>query len=166
MQIVNWSHAVPGVHTTLETAKGESSPVRRWVPWAFLAAVATAIALLGTAVRSADEIDWLTQLAESGNAGAQLQLGLAYLDGRYGVAPSPSKALHWLSISAKSGNAYAEDALGNLYARGVGTEKDMPTAMSWWKRAIADGNPQARLHLGEALINEGQTKKAEELLQR
>ena len=45
------------------------------------------------------ELAWLQQLAAGGDAGAGLQLGLAYRDGRYGLDPDPGRALHWLAAA-------------------------------------------------------------------
>ena len=57
----------------------------------------------GRAVPPVQEIAWLRHLAEQGDAGAQLQLGLAYRDGRYDLTPDAAAAQHWLALAASNG---------------------------------------------------------------
>ena len=120
--------------------------------------------VFGTHAKPRDELDWLSRLANNGDAGAQLQLGLAYRDGHYGLTPDAKTGLYWLKQSAAGGNAYAEDAIGSAYAKGEGTEKDVRQAEQWWRKAIKDGDSDARMHLANALIKAGQTKEANQLL--
>lgn len=54
----------------------------------------------------AQELDWLSRLANAGDAGAQLQLGLAYRDGRYGLATDPRTGQYWLDRAARNGQVY------------------------------------------------------------
>jgi TPR repeat protein len=77
---------------------------------ASLATVAVMTAARGAGVPAAQEVDWLSQLAHQGDAGAQLQLGLAYRDGRYGVTPDRGAARYWLEAAAHGGYAYAAEA--------------------------------------------------------
>jgi TPR repeat protein len=137
----------------------------QWFLGAVLATAAVAVILLGSAVKADDEIGWLNRLAESGDEGAQLQLGLAYRDGRYGLTPDITKEMYWIKRAAEKGNAYAEDALASMYAEGRGTEKDIATAMKWWKKAMHDGYQDARIHMSESLIKTGHTQEAEGLLE-
>ena len=57
----------------------------------------------------AQELDWLSRLANAGDAGAQLQLGLAYRDGRYGLTADARTGQYWLDRAARNGMAYASD---------------------------------------------------------
>jgi len=57
----------------------------------------------------AQEFDWLNRLAAADDAGAQLQLGLAYRDGRYGLAPDAGTGQYWLDRAARNGQVYAAD---------------------------------------------------------
>lgn len=107
-----------------------------------------------------NEVSWLTRLAADGDAGAELQLGLAYRDGRYGLDPDPRSALHWLTVAAHNGNAYAADTVGNLYAAGEGAPRDLEQAVYWWRIAARGGNANAQERLGEALLAEGQDDRA------
>lgn len=58
-------------------------------------------------VPAAQEVDWLGRLAEQGDAGAELQIGLAYLEGRYGLTRDSQVARRWLRAAAADGNDYA-----------------------------------------------------------
>jgi hypothetical protein len=139
--------------------------LRLWIPGAMLLAVLAAVNLPATGNQPGDEVSWLSKLASEGDGGAQLQVGLAYREGRYGLKPDPVKGLHWIRQAAENGNAYAEYMLGSMYAEGQGTKKDMAQATTWWKKAMQDGNTEAREKLIEYLINSGQTQQAEKLMQ-
>lgn len=138
----------------------------RALPPILLLGAITAAVMMGSHNKPGDELDWLSRLASEGDSGAQLELGLAYRDGRYGLTPDARTGFYWLSKSAHAGNAYAEDALGNAYAAGEGTERDLEAAQMWWHKAINDGDKEARLHLGEALLSEGHVKEAESYLEQ
>ena len=147
-------------------ANAANSKFLRWLPGVlFIAAVAAAL-LLGSVNKPGDELDWLNRLAEQGNSGAQVQLGIAYRDGLYGLTPDAKTGFYWLDKAAHEGNPYAEDAVGSAYAKGQGTEKDLKAAEQWWLQAIKHGNKEARLHLGEEFLQEGQVKQAEIYLEQ
>lgn len=112
------------------------------------------------------EADLLTGLANNGDAGAQLQLGLAYRDGRDGLQADAATGLHWLEASARQGNAYAADTVANAYAQGEGTQADMQQAVHWWQIAAQRGNADAQRHLGQRLLAQGQTDEALQWLRR
>ena len=170
MQIVNCSHqmlhASEPVIAPTETANPAEKPNKLllWLPAALLGAAVLASSVMGTANKPRDELDWLSRLANNGDAGAQLQLGLAYRDGRYGLAADAKTGLYWLQRSAAGGNAYAEDAIGSAYSKGQGTQRDMQQAEQWWRKAIKDGDRDARMHLADALLQAGQTQEANQLL--
>jgi hypothetical protein len=129
--------------------------------------IVLAIAFVVTAGRSNAspvDLDWISQLANSGEPDAQLQLGLAYRDGRYGLAADPKIGLYWLKQAAQHGNVYAEDAVGVAYARGQGVAPDPLLAKQWLRKAMHDGNDAARIHLSENLIQAGHLHQAEQLL--
>jgi uncharacterized protein len=110
---------------------------------------------LDTENTSADsqEISWLTRLASSGDSGAQLQLGLAYENGRYGISQDIDKSDHWLDKAAQNGNAYAADLLANRLADKK--PEQLNKAAYFWKKAAQQGNADAQLHLGEYLEKQG-----------
>lgn len=169
MQLVNYSlqmlHASDPAIAPGETAGFSLAKPRwlRWIPLVLVVAAVVAAWLLGQPNKPWDELDWLSRLANSGDAGAQLQLGLAYRDGRYGLTPDAKTGLYWLKQSAAGGNAYAEDAIGSAYAKGQGTVRDEKQAEQWWRKAIKDGDANARMHLADALIKSGQTQQGNRL---
>jgi TPR repeat protein len=57
------------------------------------------------------ELAWLNRLAAANNPDAQLQLGLAYREGRYGLAPDARVGQYWLEKAARNGEQYAVDLL-------------------------------------------------------
>ena len=129
--------------------------------------VVMGVMFVSMAARSAGtpvDIDWLSHMARDGEPGAQLQLGLAYRDGRYGLAQDAKTGLYWMKQAASHANSYAEDAVGVAYARGQGTSQDPQLASQWLRKAIHDGNRQARVHLSEVLVQTGHLHQAEQLL--
>ena len=134
------------------------------LPGGLLLVAVAASLLLGSNVKPKDELAWLTNMANTGDTGAELQLGLAYRDGRYGMTPDPKTGLYWLRRSAAGGNDYAEDAVGQAYAEGKGVAQDMTQAEQWWRKAVNHGNHEARLHLADALIRAGHVSEGNALL--
>ena len=137
---------------------------KSWLPPLILLLAIALVSLLGSADKPSDDVKWLNRLANSGNSDAALQLGLDYRDGRMGLPRDPATGLNWLKRSASEGNAFAEDEIGKMYASGIGTHKNSAQAMKWWQSAMRDGDPNARLHLSEALIEAGKIKQGEELM--
>lgn len=148
---------------SLQSSAG-TSKFLHGLPAALLLIAVAAAALLGSANKPGEELDWLNRLATEGNSGAQLQLGLAYREGRYGLTPDAKTGFYWLDKAAEAGNPYAEDALATAFAQGQGTKRDLKAARQWWEQAIAQGDKEARLHLGEELLQEGKLGQAERYL--
>jgi hypothetical protein len=79
------------------------------------AAIVAGLALIfllkgGLPPSDSQELDWLNRLAAN-NPDAQLQLGLAYREGRYGLAPDARAGDYWLEKAARNGEQYAVDLL-------------------------------------------------------
>jgi len=147
----------------LHAGTANNTALRRWLPGLVLVAAVVAISVLGKPDSASSELDWLNRLSHDGDAGAQLQLGLAYREGLYGLKPDAKTGFYWLQQAANSGNAYAEDAVGVAYAKGQGTRANAKLAAQWWTRAMHDGNKIARFHLSEALIESGHLNQAKQL---
>lgn len=94
-------------------------------------------------------LDKLTALANSGNAKAELIVGLKYLDGD-GVAVSEVDAAKWLSRAALAGQPVAEYRLGTLYERGRGVAADPSKSVHWYMLAAQAGNRKAMHNLAVA----------------
>mgnify|MGYP002738644727 CR=1 FL=1 len=80
----------------------------------------------------------LTELAEQGDAAAQFNLGVMYLNGE-GVPRDVSQALTWYHKAAEQGNAVAQFFLGDMYRYGEGVPKDYVQAAKWLYLAKANG---------------------------
>lgn len=169
MRLVNCSqhllHTADSIAAPSETANptAKYNFMLSWLPGTLLVVAIIAIALLGSPTKPQAELDWLSKLANNGDAGAQLQLGLAYREGRYGLTPDAKAGLFWLKKSASAGNAFAEDAIANAYASGQGTKQDAQQAEQWWRKAIKDGDRNAKVHLANELFQTGHTQEADQL---
>mgnify|MGYP001260849471 CR=1 FL=1 len=89
----------------------------------------------------------LTAQAESGDAEAQLQLGLRHFDGD-GVAQDFVKAVKWLRKAAEQDHAEAQFNLGICYFNGRGVPKDETEAVKWDRKAAGQGYAEAQDNLG------------------
>ncbi|MBL6852632.1 MAG: SEL1-like repeat protein [Alphaproteobacteria bacterium] len=94
-------------------------------------------------------LDKLTQMANAGNAKAELVVGLKYLDGD-GVTASDSDAAKWLERAAEQGMAVAQYRLGTMYERGRGVPSDAAKAVKWYQLAAQAGNRKAMHNLAVA----------------
>ena len=115
-------------------------------------------------VADAQEINWLTRLAKSGDSGAQLLLGLAYNNGQHGLKPDSNAGFYWLKAAARNGNAYAADLVANHYADNKPSR--LQDAVYWWKNAARAGNANAEVHLGEFMMQQGNDVKAASWLRK
>jgi TPR repeat protein len=93
----------------------------------------------------------LRHLAVQGDSGAQMQLGLAYRDGREGLPADQGESVRWLERAANSGQVYAADALANVYATGTAALRSRSAALHWWQVAANGGNADAAYQLGRQL---------------
>jgi len=103
-------------------------------------------------------LDHLTQLANAGNAKAELIVGLKYLDGD-GVAVSEPDAAKWLERAAEQGLPVAQYRLGTLYERGRGVPADAVKALHWYELAAQAGNRKAMHNLAVAYASGSGTQK-------
>ncbi len=65
------------------------------------------------------------------------------------VASDAKKAMDLFRQAAKAGDADANVALGTIYLNGVGTEKDISRAISYFKAAEKKQHPQAYYEMGK-----------------
>jgi len=96
----------------------------------------------------------IEQLAQSGNATAQLALGGFYAGG-YGVPQDQQQAASWYQKAAEQGNAVAMSKLGDAYLTGTGVTQDYGQAASWFGRAASAGDAWSLEKLG-SLYETGQ----------
>jgi TPR repeat protein len=107
--------------------------------------------ILGQATPGPD-IAALKAKAEAGDAAAQLELGLAYHDGK-GVPLNDAMAARWIRKSADQGYAPAQNELGILYRLGEGVDRDKQESVRWFQFAAAQWNAKAMFNLGAAYYN-------------
>jgi len=89
-----------------------------------------------------DAMSHLRTLAESGDASAELLIGLDYLDGN-GVPKSDASSFAWLARAAAKGQPLAEYQLGVFYQNGRGVHPDPVQAFQWFGSAALRGNRRA-----------------------
>ena len=90
--------------------------------------------------------------AENGDASAQNDLGLRYLNGD-GVPQSYETSLKWLRLSASTGNANALCTLGFCYYNGMGVVRNHPTAARLFHQAAQKGLAAAQHNLAQCYLN-------------
>lgn len=90
---------------------------------------------------------WFERAAEAGNATAQFQLGLLYLEGK-GVDVNPEFAARWFELAAEQGHVAAQNNIGSLYESGRGVEQSYARAFEWYERAAKQNDLFAQNNLG------------------
>jgi TPR repeat protein len=86
-------------------------------------------------------------LAIQGNAEAQNNLGLLYLDGK-GVPANLAEAVRYFQLSAAAGSAPGQNNLGGLYRDGRGVPRDFARAAKWFAASASQGNSAGMYNLG------------------
>jgi TPR repeat protein len=82
--------------------------------------------------------------AENGDAEAQYNLGMMFLNGDY------TEAAKWLRKAAEQGIAEAQFNLGVMYYKGQGIPQDYAEAEKWLRKAAEQGVVEAQYKLGDA----------------
>ena len=95
------------------------------------------------------------RLAEDGSLEDQMNLAYMYLYGTNGVKQDYQKAFKYYSMAAKQDDPIALNNLGSLYFNGIGTKRDIKTALSLFERASDLGNDNASINLGFILLKGG-----------
>lgn len=86
--------------------------------------------------------------AASGDANAQLALGIRYQEGD-GVIKNDTEAAKWFARAAKSGLAEAQYRYGLALLEGRGVVQDYKAAFDWIRKTAERGYAPAQLSLGE-----------------
>ena len=112
-----------------------------------------------------------TRMAEDGSLEDQMDLAYMYLYGTNGVKQDYEKAFRYYSMAAKQDDPIALNNLGSLYFNGIGTQRDIKTALTLFEHASDLGNDNASINLGFILLKGGtkddkRNKKAMELFQK
>ena len=90
----------------------------------------------------AKALETYLQAAQEGDADAQAQVGLIYMDG-LGVEPDSDKAMDWNMRAAEQGNAQGQAQIGKMYYLGIGVTKSAEEASRWFERARDAGSAWA-----------------------
>jgi len=108
----------------------------------------------------------LLALAKAGNAEAQWEVGYYYESGavdKSGIILAKTdllKAHRWYKLSAEQGNSTAQVAISNLLSTGDGIARDYESAISWAKKAIAQGEASGAFNLGTIYRDQGKPEMA------
>ncbi len=86
-------------------------------------------------------------LARQGDADAQFNLALLYMNGK-GVEKNDRKALLLFLEAARQGHAEAQYNAGLLFYTGRGIARSTRDALLWWRRAADQGLAAAKYNLG------------------
>jgi TPR repeat protein len=115
------------------------------------AALAVAVLLSAAGPAVADDLrdqplGDIQQMADSGRADAQRELGIRYGQGT-GVAQDYFTARSWASKAAAQGDAWAMRIMGLIYLNGLGVDADRYRAFDYFKRAANAGEMNAQYNL-------------------
>ena len=119
---------------------------------ATVAIAALSLAVLGPLVQAQDkpstaqELADLRAIAESGEADAQVTLGLIYARGE-GVPQDYAEAASWFREAAEQGHALAQLSIGLRYFTGLGVPQDDAEAVAWYRRAVEQGHTDAQARI-------------------
>ena len=94
----------------------------------------------------AGDLEDLTKKAKQGDAKAQHDLGLLYVEGK-GIKKDLKLAFEWLSKSAEQGLSEAQCTFGYMYEIGEGIKQDSKLAVKWYILAAEQGNGVAQNYL-------------------
>ena len=88
-------------------------------------------------------------LAEDGNANAQFNIGLMYVEGK-GIIKDEIAGAYWYRKAAEQGITKAQVNLGLAYSMGQGVTQDEAEAVRWYRKAAEKGDAIAQFNLGLA----------------
>ncbi|NEX73774.1 tetratricopeptide repeat protein [Aeromonas rivipollensis] len=91
--------------------------------------------------------DALRKAAEQGDAVAQNNLGMRYVNGQ-GEVQDYKQAVAWFRKAAEQGDAVAQYNLGSMYDKGQGVVQDYQQAVAWYRKAAEQGDAGAQYNLG------------------
>ena len=82
---------------------------------------------------------WYMEMAKSGDADAQYNLGAVYESG-FGIKPDPFEAVRWYTEAAEQDHPMAQLKLGILYVLGDGTRPSIIKGTNWVRASADNGN--------------------------
>jgi len=106
-----------------------------------------------TLVACSSEFEKTLELAEKGDADAQLTLAEMYKEGE-NIEKDLKSAHKWYLKSANQGNRVAEFWLGFAYKYGIdGAKQDYKEAAKWFKKGADQGEPHSQYYLGDMYLH-------------
>jgi TPR repeat protein len=96
----------------------------------------------------------LKQQAESGDARAEVELGVAYASGD-GVPVDAQEAVRWFQKAADQGDAAGEYSLSEMFLTGRGVNADFTQGLKWLRKSAEHGDPRGQFNLA-AIYEQGQ----------
>ena len=97
--------------------------------------------------KTSDAFARLQRRVAKGDAEAQIILGSAYEDGRYGLKKSMKRAAY--ELSAAQGYMLGQYNLGNAYANGTGVKMDKKKALEYYFLSAEQGHANAQCAIGD-----------------
>gem|GEM_PF-1724071 len=88
----------------------------------------------------------MTDMAEQGDAEAQMELGRMFNKGF--IQTNMAVAFNWYQQSAEQEYAYAQAILAICHEKGIGTKKNNKEAFQWYRQAAEQGYARAQYDLG------------------
>lgn len=101
-------------------------------------------------------------IANSGNADAQLLVGIMYQMG-VGGEEHQADAAYYFRMAAEQGLASAQTNLGKCYLAGDGVPEDDKKAFEWFEKAAKQGDAEGQFQLGRCYEEGWGTEKIENL---
>ena len=92
-------------------------------------------------------LETVREIANSGNADAQLLVGIMYQMG-VGGEDHQSDAAYYFRMAAEKGLASAQTNLGKCYLAGDGVQEDEKKAFEWFEKAAEQGDAEGQWQLG------------------
>jgi localization factor PodJL len=132
---------------------GSLTPARTPLASALRPAPADLVAAIPVGVAAA-----LREAANAGDPGAEMELGIRYLEGRT-LPRDPKMAARWFEQAAVQGLPIAQYRLAALYEKGTGVTRDVPLARAWYLKAANAGNARAMHNLAVMDAEDGGTGK-------
>jgi len=96
--------------------------------------------------RFTEALQILEKLAEGGDAKAQYEVALMYLQG-IGTRVDPARGGYWMLAAANNGNVVAMVEIGGRFESGANVERNYLLSFTWYRRAAALEDPIAAFRL-------------------
>lgn len=112
----------------------------------------------GTEINISQAVAWFTKSAELNNPDAAYQLGYIYKNDTYGIKDNTLSDKYFSSALSSYLNGFEKNPtdenlamrIGTFYHYGLGVERDINRAISWYKTAVQLGNQNAQQKIDEA----------------